>query len=318
MRWLALVLLAPVAVTAQLVSGGLVNAGDYNHAAVIRIAPGQVLPLFLRTTEELQPASIPDGRPWPAELSGVGAHVEDWIVGPVPAHKALAIGEVRKLWTGSRDRPHTYVIQAQIPFDIVSRIGTANPEFSLLRISLFGLLVDTQVVEVASDAIHVQNACDSGWVVTRLPYAMCRAIVRREDGSEVSARRPATPGETVTIHLYGLGQTVPATATGRPFQPGADLRSRERFSRVPLRVWWDFTQNSTSARLTEDSPLLVPAEIVAGPEPVAGSVGRYRVDIRIPESKLPACGAGTLSNATLMLVGIDGRTAAPICIAPAE
>lgn len=292
----------------------VVIPGPYSYSLASRLAPGQVIPLFLRTNLDLPEAGVADGEPWPNTLGGVSCYLDYSIGTPsLSARKYLAIGAVAQ-----RGGPamRTYVILAQMPFEIRSSIGTVNPELWLLRIAVNGALVDTHAVSLFPSQVHIRNRCDYSSTPMAWPDSSCPHLISRSDGSLVTGRKPAVPGETLSMLMYGLGHTTPPTETGRPFQAGASLSNPERAT----RLYWDFTTNAMARRLDEDSAELVQADVVAGPVPISGTVGQYRIDVRVPSRQLRGCDLdrGTRSNATLMVYGDLSVDGAPICIGASE
>ena len=124
-----------------------------------------------------------------------------------------------------------------------------------------------------------------GWRAPRLELSTGGfGKVLLDDGTlaipEVYGGRPATTGDTITIHLIGLGRTNPDTGTADPVQVS--------FGRSIF----------TSGAVVEATPTLVP-----------GAPGRYIVQVQIPESApradrvdLAVTAAGVTSNTVQLAI----------------
>jgi hypothetical protein len=176
-----------------------------------------------------------------------------------------------------------------------------------------------------ADQIHVLTACDtlSSWMPIRhfngtgLP---CRPMVTHGNGSLVTAKVPAQPGEELVAYAVGLGQTDPPAKTGEIVTAAAPAAT-------PITLDFNYRPNAlptqpvaaNSTRGTAIRPLY------AGSTP--GYVGLYQVNFVVPpvpagilpcvdvtKNYLP--GDVVQSNLTVSIGGASSFDGAGICVAP--
>ena len=138
---------------------------------------------------------------------------------------------------------------------------------------------------VTSDSIHVVAGCDTSGNCSPATHA---------DGTLVSAKAPAMPGEVVVIYAWGLGYTSPGVPTG-DLTPTSTLV----VTRSPITVQFDFSPNAPPKFDFDLSPVIVNAYLTAG------QVGLYQINVQLPSTfpAVLACGTYTNSNLTVDLRG---------------
>lgn len=155
---------------------------------------------------------------------------------------------------GGQPAPLLYVSPTQINFLVPSNLQAGNnPEFSVVLESRYGPGVRMRLAD-ASPALF---RLDPEFV-----------IAARADGSVITHRDPAKPGDVIIVYATGLGKTKPPVPHNQVPTAAAWLDRIADFS-----LWLD------------DIQLPRAAVLYAGVAP--GFAGLYQVNLRLPES-LPA------------------------------
>ncbi len=245
-------------------------------SAPLPVAPGQVLTLFVRGVPPLPDGSMRTSQatavPLPTVLAGLSAHI-------VQTRTNLPLFAVRQESDCPGDQSNSACLltslRVQMPFDlqlfadlVLEVDGTASRTFSLTAIS---------------DNAHVLTTCDLTWD-TNWAHS-CSRVLFHGDGSQITEKAPARPGETIVVYVWGLGPTSPSVLAGEISPQGVVLKQfpgtpgvRARFLDGPLV--------SLTAR-----PPFFSQEDAAGPgSPVEfsgltpGQVGLYQLNIPVPQS----------------------------------
>ena len=288
-----------------------------------QVAPGQVLVLYYRAVE-LAEGGIPRSGhaepPIPTSLAGLSMQLtQGSSLWNVPIIEVRQSDPRRPGFSG----PACVLtsVKAQIPFEVDPTIvqDAQSGSVALAPTAQLVLYAESRVVATTSlqpvpDNAHVLTTCDAG--EDYQASDSCDRLAFHGDTTPVNAGSPAYSGETVTVRLYGLGQTSPAAITGVAAQPGyvlADVLGspRVRASLTP------FVNAIASAPRQGDSPGLyeTPATISAvGLE--AGSVGVYHLSVALPNGLSPVvpCGGSVRSNYVLNVITSQGVELIPLCI----
>jgi hypothetical protein len=196
-------------------------------------------------------------------------------------------------------------ITVQIPFELIPNVpGSRIPEnFATLTVTTGGAEGEAIPIRPVPDNAHVVNACDA---VTPPGPAECLPAVFHADGSRVTAENPGRTGETLTMHVYGLGNAETRPQTGQP--PAAALAVDA------MELAFDFGVDSAPDVNTFD------IEALRGQATAVLSntaVGLYRVTFQVPSPPqgLRECGGDVRSNVTVNIRRASSFDGAPICIA---
>jgi uncharacterized protein (TIGR03437 family) len=196
----------------------------------------------------------------------------------------------------------TTFITVQIPTGISY---TTAPFYIYSRIVISDNGVDSQPfgIDVIPDQKHILTECDiSG------PSSICPAIVTHADGTMVSTRSPAAPGEVVVIYGWGFGETTPPVQTGE-MAPAPAPVVRTLFT----AVGFDFSPNAAPKSYIEGPSVPVTVYLTSG------QVGLYQINVQLPLT-FPAvrpCSRDGLfpsSNLTINVRGLWSFDGAPICV----
>ena len=221
----AIVLILVVQAIAQ---NGPALVGSSYHVPPLTFAPGQIVRLQVTGLKTILPL-MSDGSttqrapsvPLPTTMAGISVtvteYIQPFIMGDlflVGSWKAPLISIVQsnnctaiKSPTVPTDCFLTY-ITAQMPYELEFNL-VANPFYRVqIVISENGVDGQTFSAGSVSDQIHVVGTCEDNL------YQACQSVVAHADGTLISARSPAQPGEVVVIYAWGLGKTKPAAKTG--------------------------------------------------------------------------------------------------------
>jgi uncharacterized protein (TIGR03437 family) len=280
----------------------LESAGYAAPGAPIPVAPGQVVTLFFRGIGPLADGSLRNAQaktvPLPTVLGGLSARI-------VQLQVSLPIFSVRQEndCTGGQVNPACLLtsLRVQVPFYL-------QAEMELV------LVVDGQasrsfLLSLVTDNAHVITSCDLTWDTNWT--SICTRLAFHADGSTVTEKAPAHPGETIVVYLWGLGATSARVPTGEVSPPGAIVNQipgapavRARFLDGPL-----VTLTARPAFFSQEDATDPGSAIdYAGLTP--GQVGLYQLNIPIPKSLNPSttCGDPILANAILHITTLYAGT----------
>ncbi len=282
----------------------ILNIG-YSVPEPVRVAPGQVITLFARTQTPPATPLTASGATLPTTLGGFAvALTQTFSQDPIPV-PLLAVAPAQTCSSINSQNCTTYTaITIQVPFELVPNVeGSRLPEnFAQLTISDNGTAGAPTALTPVTDSIHIINSCDTALTPKSGP---CNAMFLHSDGSTVTTKRPANPGETITAQAYGLGSADSKVATGAQSPSPAVGVSGVMMA---LRYGANLAITSPDTDGTAVSAQLVP-----------GTVGLYQLSFQIPPlpDGAPECGAAT-SNFTLVIgrgVSFDG---AGLCVKPPD
>jgi hypothetical protein len=299
-----------------------VNAG-YSAPSPPQVAPGQVLVLYYRAVG-LAEGGIPRSGhaepPLPTSLAGLSMQLTQgdslWNV---------PITEVRQSDTCGPgfSGPACVLtsVKAQIPFELDPTIvrdaqsgSVAFAPTAQLVLYAEGRAVATTSLQPVPDNAHVLTTCDAG--EDNQAGHSCDRVALHGDSTPVNAGSPASGSETITVRVYGLGQTSPAATTGAAAQPGYVLTDVSGSPRVRASLT-PFVNATASAPRQGDSPGLeeTPPTLTAGGLE-GGSVGVYQLSVALPKGLSPVvpCGGSVRSNYVLNVITSQGVELIPLCI----
>jgi uncharacterized protein (TIGR03437 family) len=166
--------------------------------------------------------------------------------------------------------------RARILLTLCARPVSATPP--LLIINQGGQSPAVIELNPLADEVHVVTACDVALGAAPKPNYTglpCAPLVTHIDGTLVRASNPANVGETLTVWVFGLGQTNPSASTGQPAKMGAP--AAETFN-----LDFNYSVNALATKPVQTSPdriLIHP--LYAGLAP--GYVGLYQVNFTVPQ-----------------------------------
>jgi uncharacterized protein (TIGR03437 family) len=295
----------PIAAQTPVLAGG-----GYASPLPLRVAPGQVVTLYVTGTRTIFPPESAAIRatsvPLPAVLGGFSVTLRQGGTYAVPL---FSVEQTPVCPDGDRSSPGCILtaITVQIPYELMAvPPGSAAPEvLSDLAVNDSGFASARFLIAPAVDNIHLLT-------------------VTHADGTPITADSPAKASEVLVLYGFGFGRTMPEAKTGAAAPlPAATLAGR------PV-VQFDFRVNAGPSR-PYINPLLMtpvfPGPIFAGLTP--GQVGLYQLNVRVPESMpaVPPCtragglGSGLTgvvsSNLTINVAGVASFDGAAICVQPA-
>lgn len=292
----------------------LVGVG-YQDPTVIRVSPGQVVPLLVTGLQTVLPSGAvnADHVPLPTALAGISVTLTQ---PPTSYSRSLPIFSIRQfdhcsvsVATGGSLAPSgdclVTAITAQIPFDIsVPNPLVASPvnnqPGTIATIFENGNPSKAFVLSPVPDQIHVIQSCDIGGQT--FETGVCYPIVAHSDGTlvlqDLSApgqvpltNTEAHPGEVITMYAYGLGAVSPAVQEGTTSPVPAAVVT------APVYLQFDYRPNASPSMPTVGSPMTT-TPIFVGLTP--GEVGLYQLNFVVPPAPAgtPACGSGTVASLT--------------------
>jgi len=288
---------------------------------VIKIAPGEVVPLIVTGLQTILPnwkARATD-LPLPLTLGGMSVTLTQ----PPNSYSAqlpvLAIDQFNHCSFLLNPPPSCMVtaITVQIPFDIVVPNPLQLPQVAdlpgtVLTVSENGKVSTAFVATPYPDRVHILQSCDiAGQTVGT---GVCYPIVTHADGTLVmqNASGPggalthtaARPGEILVMYAWGLGPVSPAVQAGSPSPVPASTVA------APVNLRFEYGPNASPSM-----PIAGAQPIFAGLTP--SEVGLYQINFAVPAppAGTPNCGAPVSSNLTVS-VSASGQSfsGAAICV----
>jgi uncharacterized protein (TIGR03437 family) len=310
---------------ARLFGQGMTLSGSGYTTPQIRLAPGQIVTLFVSNTKTVSSNQRATTVPLPTTLAGfsVGIRQLGTVATTFPA--ALLSVQQGSVCEGNRTVPGCSMtaLTVQVPFEMVLQAEPPLP--TELIVNDNGTQSEPFLVAADEDHIHALTTCETqGSMADGSPssFQPCSGLVTHADGSLVSSKSPAKAGEVVVIFAVGLGPTSPAVKTGTATPTPAPVLANQI-----LTIQFDFRPNAVPSRPYVNPLILaagVPGPIFAGLTP--GQVGLYQINVKIPDSlpPIPAC-SGTSpvpfsgfvqSNLTIDIGGVNSFDGAAICVQP--
>lgn len=295
-------LLSAAALFAQ--SPGGIAGGGYNSPAPLRVAPGQVITMFVHTSAVSVANRVAASAPLPTSLGGISIQMLETFANPMwlPVLAVAPAGNCVGVPAAVPCTPLT-AITTQIPMELIPNAeGPRKPDnFASLTVYENGVRGDSIQLAPVAVNIHIVNTCDATEAPTT---AACTPEIRHADGSLVNHDNPAHANESIVVTAYGLGRTSDHVTTGdvapSPATPLSDMHAAVVFG-------------------TGVTPSKPPSAGTASAVLKSGTVGQYQVTYVIPAvpSNAPDCSTSTvLTNATLSVSRGNSFDGAPLCIVP--
>jgi uncharacterized protein (TIGR03437 family) len=292
----------------------VIGAG-YTAPGAIDVAPGQVITIFARIPGKTPSDPVAAKAPLPAGLAGFSVLLRQTFPSDPTTVPVASVSDYQSCSTVAPLVCDTVsMITVQVPFELTPNAPrttmpqtTAPQNFARLEISYNGAQTNALIVNPVPDKIHVLNSCDAAATMAGAAATSCLPLVKRPDGSLVSADNPAQPGEVLTVSLVGLGPTPVSVATGAaapslpPAVDGVTLGLDTRVNVSPAMP---------------DPAAAVPAQSA---QLQSGTVGIYQVTFTVPALSGGAslCSGTVRSNLTVNITRAASYDGVGICVAPA-
>jgi uncharacterized protein (TIGR03437 family) len=329
-RTIILTTLACCFILSALAQSGTVLFSRYPSTLTsLGYAPGQIVTMEvagLKAISTLPYTQAAPSLPLPSSLAGISATVNQSLVPDMfsaPQPMSSTAAAVVAIWqeAGCSDvvtppfPPECVItfITLQIPFELKFNPVGYPQYLSYIVFSQDGVDGHSFAFNLAYDSIHIITVCDQASNPT-VPNTSCSRIVTHADGTPVSAKSPANPGEVLVIYAWGLGWTVPSVPTGGITPASAPTVNSPGWNGVQVR--FDFTVDAAPSERTDIQLPTIPAYLTPG------QVGLYQINVQLPASfpDVPPCSttdaAGVRSNLTIDLNGAFSYDGAPICVQP--
>jgi uncharacterized protein (TIGR03437 family) len=279
----------------------VVTQAGYTAPQPIRVAPGQVITLFVRTSSiTLTNAVAANGLPLPTSLAGLsvsmrqtfsegGMDVPILSANPVQLCSAVIPATCSSLTA----------ITVQIPFELVANVVRSRMPANFATLTVFenGVPGDPLPLFAVGESIHILNSCDA-------PLApnpgICHALITHANGTPVTAESPANPNELLTLSAYGLGRTAVAVKTGAAPPDAVEVSL--------VKLGFNFGTNASAA-----DPDTAPLSAALA----AGKVGLYEIKFRVPDlpQDAPLCEGSGDANLTVSLGRGASLDSVGMCVA---
>lgn len=311
--------MAPAQAPAPPAPGRIVSVG-YRAPERLRLAPGQVITLYVHSPEGTQPTqpATSSSIPLPTSLNGYSVRLEQTFSNLAISVPLFSVAPLDNCFGVSPAVCEDLTaITIQVPWELIPNRerSSGRPEnFARLTVLYQGVAGQSVAIDPQFDSIYVLNSCDSslpsGLEKPTDASAPCGPLVTHVDGRLVTAANPAQQGETVVLYAYGLG------ASGGVVRTGDTTRSP-----VPLTDVGVLLHSGVNL-----PPVRPPSPVQTGNSPLAlyaglasGQVGLYQIALTIPNlaAGTPACTASTIqSNFTISVGRTVTFAGAAICVQP--
>lgn len=317
---LAMLTLAGLAAAQSPRAPGRILGAGYSVPPPLKVAPGQVITLFVHSPNGIQPERgfTADSIPLPTSINGFAVRL-DQTIGlsslEVPLFAVYPVDDCVGL--NPSVCTDLTAITLQIPWELITnRTRGGRPEnFALLKVSYQGVTGDSFPIQPEIDSIHIINSCDStmppGFDRTGDFSGGCRSLVTHLDGRLVTPANPAAAGETLVMYAFGMGHT------GASIRSGDAARSPTGLSDIALHY-------NPGINLAPLRPTALPPPAGNAPIPIfagltVSQVGLYQITFTVPAlaAGSAACTASTIdSNLTVSVGRLQSFDGAGICIQP--
>jgi uncharacterized protein (TIGR03437 family) len=298
-------LLSGLAIGACLLPGQstnvVINSG-YRAPSPLKVAPGQVITLFVRPASiRLTSGVAATSTPLPVTLGGFSATLRQTF-SPAVAVPIFSVNPIGNCPAVSVAPVCSYLaaVTVQIPFELIPNAERSRlpQNFASLTVAENNVDGDPLQLNPVAANLHIVTSCDSTLAVVSPP---CLSLVKKSDGTVVTPKFPAVPGETVTISAYGLGGVAPVVKTGE--LPAADATSSAPATKIGIR----FGTNPAAAEADTD-----PASTVLTRE----AVGLYAVSFQVPEvpQGTPACSEAIGFNMSVTVARGSSSGTVDLCV----
>ncbi len=301
----------------------LIGTG-YSAPPPMQVAPGQVVTLFVRGVSPSANGHLRSERSTgsPAtSLAGVAAQViQSQFLFNVPILAVQQKNECETVGVLTASCLLT-AIKVQVPFEIKADVTQKVPAgpVTLSPVAQLILTVDGRpsgsfVLQPVPDNAHVLTTCDADWDTSA--DAVCDRQAFHLDGRPVNEAAPATPGETISLQFFGLGQTSPPAATGVYSQPGMFLTDVLGYPRVTVTFQPLVNAPSSIPRHAHTPDAKEVRSAIAGGALLGGAIGIYQLQVIFPESLEPPvpCGNGVHTNYVMNVITSQGTEQVAVCV----
>jgi len=292
--------------------GNTIFGAGYIAPVPISVARGQILNLFVQGVgSKLTGPVLAPSLPLPTSLAGISV-----VVGTLPA-PILAVRPILTCVNRPTSGCGSYTaISVQIPFELPPTGDL--PDSERITVEENGASGGQLEAFVQPDQVHVVTNCERN-AIALVPCPFAPAITHA-DGSPVSERSPAKPGEQVVMYAFGLGDTLPAVPTGHATPSPAPV-TRDPFE---FQLNFDYRLNAPPT----NQLILPPGCSPISPETCSqlrplfsgltpGYAGLYQVNFIVPTPPpgTPRCNVTNISsNLTVTLIGISSFDGGGICV----
>jgi uncharacterized protein (TIGR03437 family) len=208
-------------------------------------------------------------------------------------------------------------ISVQIPFEL-GLVGGDPPTLARLTVEENGASGGQLEAFPQPDQVHVVTNCEVDAIAAfPCPFA---PTITHANGSPVSERSPAKPGEQLVMYAFGLGNTLPSVASGHATPSPAPV-TRDPFQ---FQLNFDYRPNAPPSKQLILPPSCSTATACPELRPVfsgltPGFAGLYQVNfiVPVPPPGTPACNVSLYhinSNLTVTLIGISSYDGGGICV----
>jgi uncharacterized protein (TIGR03437 family) len=283
-------------------AASLVTNAGYQPPRPLKVAPGQVLTLFVRTSSIILTGRVAANIvPLPVTVAGLSVILRQTFSNPIPVpiFSVAPANNCSGAPTEVACIPLT-AITVQVPFELFPNVKDSRlPEnFASLTVAENGVEGEPLRIAPVAERLHIVNTCDSTEAPADEP---CGPVVRHPDGTLVSSDNPAQSNEILTVSAYGLGRTDIRITTGQGSPDPAVSVSEMRFGIA-------FGANLPAARPTSNT---VPLSAVLVP----GRIGLYNITFQAPAIPVdtPACTNTSRSNMTVTIARGASFDGVPLC-----
>jgi len=282
--WLFSLLLFPALLQAQ--QSSVITSAGYSMPRPIAVAPGQVITLFVHTTQiSLNAPALADlSQPLPTSLAGLSVGLKQTFAAleqPVPLLSAAPVSrctDVNPVVCSS-----FIALTVQIPFELQPNLEDPRlpASFAALVVYENGVAGDPMQLNPVLARLHVVTSCDSTDVNVNPP---CVPLVLHADGSTVTLQNPAKPDELLTARVFGAGRADSNAATGAKPSSAVNLSG--------MKLYAAFGNDLQSGVSGTEVPVVAAALST-------DSIGLYTVNFRAPKltDTTPECAARGVTNA---------------------
>lgn len=194
----------------------IITSVGYSSPQPISVAPGQIVTLFIRTTQIGldHPVTAEAGASLPESLAGLSVGLKQTFAVQeqrVPLLSAAPVTQCAAVTPIACS--NLTALTVQIPYEL--QWNAPDPRlpanFAALTVYENGIAGDPLRLNPIPAKLHIVTTCDSTDVNVNPP---CVPLILHADSTPVTLQNAATPGEILTAHLYGAGRADSWVATG--------------------------------------------------------------------------------------------------------
>jgi uncharacterized protein (TIGR03437 family) len=293
----------------------ITQVGSGPGSSSLKVAPGQVLAVRVRgLTTKFDSTQVATSLPLPRDFGGVSVTLRqnNNVTGvPLPLIRGdftdtcawhVVAPDVTLQPPCNDPDAGSFVFQVQMPFNlVVNGTGPLNEVRTIVADAVLAVQDsgrtgrDVRLVPVL-DQVQVLRKCSGPDQL--FGEDRCIAEIYHNDGTAVTASKPARGGEQLVAYAYGLGRTETVIEAGTA-TPNGGLKLA-----TPVSVrFTGFASNQDAA-------------VYSGLVP--GQVGLYQVNFRVPDlpGAMAPCDANGASNLTMIVTGLASSDTVGFCAQP--